>query len=226
MHNPVKFAAAALAAAVLCSCGAQGVRVGIVEKEYETGSSTVEARLPQFECDANPSFAESLNGEYDALMMSLLDEFIIKTQDKDAEFEIKSDVKLNNGRLVSVVCDGEVFSGGAHGEKFRICRSIDFVGGKILTLDDIFSDEGWKTAVDTRMEQLALSGDEEYKDLWEKPSTKLLKAENFYITDDSIVFFFPPYELSYYRRGFVEFEFEYSELSGYLTPEFAAMVSG
>ena len=211
---------------LLAGCSGEGIKVGVVEKSYETGSSAVQAKLPQFEYAANPDFAESLNSEYDALVMSLLDEFIARTQNsaEKSEFKLESDVKMNNGRLLSVVCEGEAFTGGAHGEKFRISKTVDFENGNTLTLADIFSDEGWKTAVNARMEQMAQSGAEEYRDLWEKPSTDILKEENFYINSEGIVFYFPPYELSYYRRGFVEFEFKYSELSGFLSDNFKSLI--
>ena len=226
MHNPLRFAVAAVAAALLAGCAGEGIKVGVVEKSYETGSSAVQAKLPQFEYAPNPDFAESLNSEYDALVMSLLDEFIARTQDstEKSEFKLESDVKMNNGKLISVVCEGEAFTGGAHGEKFRISKTVDFVNGITLSLTDIFADEGWKMAVDAKMEQMAKSGDEEYRDLWEKPSTSLLKEENFYINNNGIVFYFPPYELSYYRRGFVEFEFGYDELSGFLSDGFKELI--
>lgn len=226
MHNPLKFAAAAIAAALLTGCSGEGIKVGVVEKSYEAGSSAVQAKLPQFEYAPNPDFAESLNSEYDTLVMTLLDEFIARTQDsaEKSEFKLESDVKMNNGKLISVVCEGETFTGGAHGEKFRISKTVDFENGNTLTLADIFADEGWKTAVDARMEQMVQSGDEQYRDLWEKPSTKLLKEENFYTNNEGIVFYFPPYELSYYRRGFVEFEFGYTELSGFLSDGFKSLI--
>lgn len=226
MHNLVKLAAGITALTLTAGCSGGGIRVTETEKAYETGNSQVKASLPRFECSANPEFAEDMNREYDELIMSVLDEFIARTQNKTekSDFTLETDVKMNNGRLLSVVCDGEVKSEDAHGERFRVCRTIDFIEGKTLTLSDIFADEEWKRAVDAKMEQLAKSGKDEYEDLWEMPSTKLLKSENFYINDKGIVFFFPPYELSYYRRGFVEFEFSHEELSGYFSEAFREMV--
>ena len=218
MHNSVKFAAAAIAL-LLCGCSGEAVRVEFAEKAYETGNSEVEAYVPHFECETKSEFAEEMSAEYDTMMMSLLDEFIAKTEQSTerSEFKLESEVKMNNGKLVSVVSEGEVYTGGAHGEKFRVSRTFDFAEGRTVTLEDIFADDGWRMAVDAKMDRLATSGEGEYKELWEKPSTSLLRPENFYISNDAIVLYFLPYELSYYRRGFVEFEFKFDELSGYLS---------
>ena len=45
--------------------------------------------------------------------------------------------------------------------------------------------------------------------------------EYFYFTDKGIVIFYPPYELSYYSRGFVDFTIDYEDLYGYIKPEYS-----
>lgn len=221
MHNPVKLAAAALSAAMLFGCSGSGVKVNQAEKAYETGMSEAKAEIPQFECTKNREFAEIMNEEYENMILALLDEFMERTQKQTqkCEFDLENSVKLNNGRIVSVVCEGEAYTGGAHAEKFRMCRTMDFDEGKTLTISDVFSDDAWKQAADVKMLALAQSGEERYRDLWQQPETKDLNPENFYLKDDAVVVYFPPYELSYYRKGFVEFELKYKEFSGYMNED-------
>lgn len=225
MHNFVKLAAVGVL--LLCGCSEKAVSVELAEKKYETGNSEVQAEIPHFKSKTNPDFAEKLNSEYDTRLLSMLDEFIAKTEQNAAhsEFKLESKVKANTGRLVSVVCEGEVYTGGAHGEKFRIAQTFDFAEGKIVNLEDIFADDSWKMMADAEMSRRILSGDDQYKELWEKPTVALLKPENFYINGNSLILYFPPYELSYYRRGFVEFELQFEELSGYLSDYMRQMLA-
>ena len=66
----------------------------------------------------------------------------------------------------------------------------------------------------------------EYADIWEQPVIGEEQNECFYLTDDGLVIYYPPYELSYYARGFVEFVIPYSELYGYLKPEYVLLYKG
>ncbi len=220
MHNFVKVMLVIPALFLLFSCS-DSVGVSFDESVYETDKISVNAILPQVECPQNPSFADSVNGEIRQIVSALSEDVAKKAseREKKAKLEITSNVTYNDSRLVSILLECEADTGGAHPEKFRICRTYDFVGARRVLLEDVFTDEEWKKAVDAEMERRAKEEDE-YKGLWEIPSTKLLKNENFYFKDNGeIVFFFPPYDLSYYRRGFVEFEFTKEEMSGFIKPE-------
>ena len=51
-----------------------------------------------------------------------------------------------------------------------------------------------------------------YSELWEEPHITADNKNRFYMTDTELVIFFPPYELSYYAKGFVEFKIPLEEL--------------
>ena len=72
--------------------------------------------------------------------------------------------------------------------------------------------------LNSRLEKMSRQA--EYSDLWEKPIITDAQNEYFYFNDKGIVIFYPPYELSYYARGFVEFVIPYEDLYGYLKPEY------
>ena len=75
--------------------------------------------------------------------------------------------------------------------------------------------------LNARLEKLSLT--DEYSDIWEKPVVGEAQNENFYLSNGGLVLYYKPYELSYYSRGFVEFTIPYSELYGYLKPEYAVL---
>ena len=124
---------------------------------------------------------------------------------------------LFRSRVVSVVMEGEVSGDKPHGEKLRITRTYDFGEAKTVTLPELFMDDSWQMLIDNKMRELVEGGTDGYDELWEIPTAKLLNKENFYIKDGELVIYFPPYELSYYRRGYVEFNFAPQELARVLS---------
>ncbi len=219
MHNFVRITAAAALCALTCACAGGGAEVDFVSKEYESGGCEAEMRIVQF--GGAGDFCRAQNERWEQCAQETLDEFLRRGEGADeAKLELDSRVAANNGALVSVVAEGEAYTGGAHGEKFRICRTVDLAAGREFSLDDIFADAGWRDFADARMKELAESGAEEYADLWERPSAEQLGADCFYIKGNKIVFWFPPYALSYYRKGFVEFEFALKDFVGYLSDDF------
>ena len=48
-------------------------------------------------------------------------------------------------------------------------------------------------------------------------------SEQFYLNGKNIVIVYPPYELSYYERGFVEIPLDLESMSGYLKPEYRCL---
>lgn len=54
---------------------------------------------------------------------------------------------------------------------------------------------------------------DKYSELWEKPEITNENENRFYMTDTDLVIFFPPYELSYYAKGFIEFPIPLEEIN-------------
>lgn len=218
MHNFVKFAAAVVMGVSVCACSG-GAHIDFEEKEYEKDGARAYMRLA--ELSGMGDFCREFNEAQERRAQEMLDEFIVRSAGvRDAELSADSFVTEDNGRLVSIVTEGEAFFGGARAEKFRYCRTADVLDGKEYKLSDVFADDGWRNIADVRMRELAQSGRKEYEDLWELPSTELLGEGSFYIKKNKIVFYFEPYALSYYRKGYVEFEFSLEDFSGYLSEEF------
>ena len=204
---------------VLCACKGETVKTEIKCKEYEEPGYKVLIEIPEF--SGNSDFIKKLNEEYITLSDNIFMNF-----KKEAEMsEIKNDtlelyqyIKINKGGILSIIGECEAYTGGAHGTLSRVVKNIDINGEKELLLDDFFVDGEYKNRINSYIELMIEEKPSEFKELWKKPSVGENQA--FYINDKGIVIFYPPYELSYYSKGFVEIEIPHDELRGYLKPEY------
>lgn len=219
MHNSIKIAAVmTVVAAVICACGGSYPKIKSEEKSYKTDNCEAVIKVPEIETEKVSDFVSKLNKTYNKEVSAIIDDFLSKNNSEESTVSVNADTEVtrNDGRIVSIIFEGEAFDGGAHGEKFRICKTVDLEKEKIISVEELFESEEWKQMINNKMKILAET-DDDYSELWEIPSVELLKSENFYLKNNSIVMYFPPYELSYYRRGYVEFEFKAEEISGYLS---------
>lgn len=53
-----------------------------------------------------------------------------------------------------------------------------------------------------------------------KPVITEEDQNNYYITDEDLVIFFPPYTLSYYAKGFIEFDIKLTEIEGMINEKY------
>ena len=227
-HSLARTAAAVLTAAVLCGCSAKtAATITIDAIEYETDTATVYVERPEFSFMKNHELMEELNDAYEDEVDSALVAFDTLSQ-SGAElnggnkyvFEIHQDVKYNENDFISIVSDTYQYTGGAHGSSVWSARNIDTLTGAEVLLGDLFEDNNYKTVLDRLIEQEVTEHPEDYSDLWEKPQIKESNQCDFYVTEQGIVVFYQPYDLSYYARGLVEFTIDYADISGYLKEEY------
>ena len=224
MHNSLaRLSAAVLTAAVLCGCAShKAATITIESVEYETDTAEVYAERPEFSFMKNRALAGELNASYEK---ETDDESIaqdggeIRAGNKYV-FELRQDVKYNENDFISIVSDIYQYTGGAHGSSTWNARNIDTVTGDDVLLDGLFEGDDYKSVLDRLIWEEVEENPDEYGDLWEKPQIKDSNQRDFYLTDDGLVLFYQPYDLSYYARGFVEFEIDYSDILGYLKPEY------
>ena len=231
-HSLVRVGAAVLAAAVLCGCSADNAATITIESiEYETETATVYVERPEFSFMKNRELMDELNDAYEDEVDSALVAFDTLSQDgaplnggNKYVFEIHQDVKYNENDFISVVSDTYQYTGGAHGSTVWSAKNIDTLTGEQILLGDLFEDNNYKLALDRLIEQEVTDNPGDYSDLWEKPQIKESNQHDFYISDDGLVIFYQPYDLSYYARGFVEFTIDYADISGYLKEEYRRLV--
>lgn len=185
------------------SCSAGGIKTET--SEYEQEGKYARITLPVFE---NEGFDTEIRKTTDEILNNFL------LYNEKARLELDTDVKANGERIKSVVIDGTCEKGDNTPERIRIAKTMDFQEGRFLELSDFLTD-GWEQKADNIMKELSES--DEYDELWEMPTVAQMDKENFYIEDGKIVLFYPPYKLSYYSRGFVEFSIDMEDMRGYLT---------
>ena len=206
-------------------CSGSGPGIDITEKKYETDTSLVDIQIPQFKNFLNKEFEEELNNEYNNAVEKWLGDFSEECEKSSSgaekcTFRITQNLMLDIEPLLSVVGEVYVFTEGVHPSSSRVAKNIDTEQSKVLNLSDLFSDDSYTDVIQREINEILEKNPEEYHDLWEKPMLSSIHQEFFYLSEDGLVIFFPPYELSYYARGFVDFCISYDELSGYLKPEY------
>ena len=165
-----------------------------------------------------------INTSLDEVVNSKIKSFLKNSQDAKqrrngkAKLDISQEVKYDKNSVLSVVGECFEFTEGFNGKNTRIVKNINTNTNCELYLSDIFCDEKYVDMLNSRLEKMSRQA--EYSDLWEKPIITDAQNEYFYFNDKGIVIFYPPYELSYYARGFVEFVIPYEDLYGYLKPEY------
>lgn len=220
MHNFVKIAALfLLSLCVLASC-AKGVRIESVDKSYSTDTIFVDAKIPQLSGLSSASLQESVNGEYEKVLTDLLGDFskAAKATGDSSTFTVTTTEHYNKNGFLSVVTQVDSCAGSAHKSSHRITKNIDTRLSCELKLSDLFEGDGYIDMINARLAEEVEKNADKYTGLWEKP--KLSQNQSFYVNETSLVLYYPPYELSYYERGFVEIPLCLADMSGYLKPAY------
>jgi len=106
---------------------------------------------------------------------------------------------------------------GAHG--FEVVRvfNINANSGKILTLDDIFT-EGYRPILEEILSEMALT--ELYEGLLYSAEITLTDNIEFFLSDNRLVIFFPEYEIAPYSSGIIRFSVPFAAISHILLEEY------
>ena len=193
-------------------------------KEYSDEMQKVYIEIPVLKGFNDSEYEGKINNELYELCSSVENEFLNEASKESEnrigipELEIKCDIKINDSRLFSLEILSYLYTDGAVGTYTKYVKNIDLRNNTEIRFENLFNDDEHKKLLNSKLEQK--SKDAIYSDLWETPTIKDNQSEMFYFTKDGLVIFYPPYELSYYARGFVEFTIEYSQLYGYLSPDY------
>lgn len=216
-----RFLIVSIMALLLVSCNAKP-KINMVYNNYETDYSEVKIQTPKIDIPNDSEFSDRINELFDEETCKAVKEF-----DKNAananiaaksEFNISQKVNYNKNDFISITEEIYTYTGGAHGMTVRHTRNIDVLKKQEICLDDLFAEEGYENTLNRMIKELINNNAEEYGELWQKPEIR--KNQDFYITDDDLVIYYQPYELSYYARGFVEFPLKLTELKGYLKEDY------
>lgn len=220
------FLCGVLCAVILCGCTLNRIDVDFKTDSSENETVIIHTEIPVVK-GMNEEFCGQINTEYSEYTQSRINSFNENAVNTEGEREgkarlnITQEVKFNKKKLLSIVGECFEYTSGMTGAMSRIAVNIDTESEKRIYLCDLFNDEEYVDMLNARLEKI--SDSDKYSDIWEKPVIGEAQNENFYFADDGLVIYYPPYELSYYARGFVEFTVPYSELYGYLKPEYSEL---
>ena len=216
------------AVSVLCSCApAGGAQLRMTESGYTT--ETTEIKTQGFEISGIDN--ESFCGEVNTSVARDIDGAVVSFETMAQEagdnirmgnrciLNITQEVRCNENDILSVIEEHYVYTGGAHGSYMRYPRNYDLLQRKQIHLSDMFN-EGYVETLNRMIREREEADTERYSELWDKPEIRPEHETNFYINRDALVIFFQPYELSYYAKGYIEFELPFSELSGAMKEEY------
>lgn len=217
----------------ICGCSRNGgYTVKTLTDEAETDYSTVYAQTFEFGGLENKEYQSELNEELLGDTQNAINEFD-KTAMEAAEtlpegvkstLNITQKVTLNKNGIISFITENYTYLGGAHGMTVWIPYTINAreENPHRLELRELFkTDEDYIDTINRLIDELVEADPEKYSGLWAEPHINAEdNQEQFYLTDEDLVIFFPPYDLSYYAKGFIEFPIHRTELKGLLKEEY------
>lgn len=216
---------------VVSGCaGNGGYRADISKEEYETDYSTVYAEIIEFDGFNNKEYQSELNlsiqeeveesiNKFDSLALDAVDDI---PKGVKSALHITQIVKRNKDGVISFIEEQYRYLGGAHGNTSWYPRTVDvrMESPHIMELSELFADERYVDEINRNIDLLVEKSPEKYGEMWAEPHITAETKHTFYLTDEDLVIFFPPYELSYYAKGFIEFPIRLSEISGFLKEEY------
>ena len=165
------------------------IQKGILAYAFEGGV------IPDFQ-----SFIGEIKSEYESLMKDFPE------YNTGWQLEIKSDIIYQDSLYLSVASTIYTYTGGAHANTFQVYRSYDLQTGSTITLDDLL-EPGYKSDLNEAAEL-------EFRMAKQIPPSRDLDDEgyffngnrfelndNFAILNNSLLFYFNPYEIAPYALG-------------------------
>ncbi|MDO5522115.1 MAG: DUF4163 domain-containing protein [bacterium] len=126
--------------------------------------------------------------------------------------EVSYTITYNRNNILSVLFEGYLFAGGAHGMPYRVPTNIDLRVGEEVDLTKLknTSKEEIKKQVNDAFKKKI---DQDKSLYWDNAYTIVEQTKfedlKYYFTEDGIVFYFDPYVLAPYAAGFVEAAINY-----------------
>lgn len=197
--------------------------VKIHKEEQETDYSSVYAEVIEFDGFKNREYESQLNLSIEDDVTRAIKGFdALAVEAKEtlpkgvkSALNITQKVKRNTTDIISFITEIYTYTGGAHGTTVWEPKTIDVTSENPhnLKLGELFSDKEYLSKLNAIIQGMVKEDSEKYGELWAKPEVTAENENRFYMTDTELVIFFPPYELSYYAKGFIEFPIPLDELN-------------
>ncbi len=213
-----------------CAMMSDGYSVKINKEEQESDYSTVYAEILEFDGIKNKEYESELNMSIRTDVEEAIAQFDNLAQEASealplgvkSTLNITQKVKRNTDDIISFVTEHYIYTGGAHGNTSWYPRTIAVLSENPhdLQLGELFRDKDYIKKLNAIINTMVKENPDKYSELWEKPEITKENEYRFYMTDTDLVIFFPPYELSYYAKGFIEFPIPLAELNPLLKEEY------
>ena len=213
-----------------CAVFNDGYSVKIHKEEMETGYSSVYAEVIEFDGFKNKEYESELNMSTEEEVSNAIKSFdALALEAKEtlpkgvkSALNITQKIKRNTTDLISFITEIYTYTGGAHGTTVWEPKTIDVTSENPhnLKLGELFSDKEYLSKLNAIINDMVKENPEKYGELWAKPEITAENENRFYLTDTDLVIFFPPYELSYYAKGFNEFPIPLEKLNPILKEKY------
>ncbi len=121
--------------------------------------------------------------------------------------EVNYRVTYNEKDILSILFEGYLYAGGAHGMPYRMPQTFQVNTGKLLSLQDVtgLEKEQIRTLVNERFGELYKKSPDAFWDNAVELVGKLSYEEySYYVEQDGVHIFFVPYFVAPYAAGFIE----------------------
>ncbi len=206
-----------------CTLFSDGYSVKIHKEEQESDYSSVYAEIIEFDGFKKKGYQSELNMSTEedvAKAIKSFDALALEAKESlpkgvKSALNITQKIKRNTTDIISFITEIYTYTGGAHGTTVWEPKTIDVTSENPhnLKLNELFSDKDYMTKLNAIISAMVEENPEKYGELWARPEITAENENRFYMTDTDLVIFFPPYELSYYAKGFIEFPIPLQKLN-------------
>lgn len=112
-----------------------------------------------------------------------------------------------------------IYNGGAHPNFVLFADNFDYTTGLRLTAEDVFSvpEDIYRTRIlDEILKQIEKNGAENYFEEYREYLPQIFNPDQFYLTEEGIVYYFQPYDIAPYAAGVPSFLIPFSAMEDIL----------
>ena len=232
--------------------GKRGVHRFVTQRitENQTGAFTLEAsaKYPILYADTECPILAAINAEIKKDAEDFIDEAKAIYEEADASdadnipegarhitYEMDYDITLDRNNLLSIVEYYYMYTGGAHPNSHMVGKVYDLNDGSKIALTDILNTDAvsLETIITDELNKY-FEGveDKEYVQSVIEDGIKEIDNAGYYLTDNSLVIFYVPYQIASYASGYPTIEIPYDpgffkvSLTGYDLPELDVALEG
>ncbi|MGC8820616.1 MAG: DUF3298 and DUF4163 domain-containing protein [Fervidobacterium sp.] len=208
---------------VLLYVSKQGSLV-IVQSSSEDKIVKIHVEIPRLRNLKSVAFEQDINEEIESKIRQFVQQ-IKSTSQEDFksgiqrfpyEAYVKTQLRYNDGKIISFVVYYYGYTGGAHGSTIFDTYNIDIENLRVLKLYDIIQEDAEKVVKQEIVRQIEERKSDFFEDATATVFSKDISTMRFVISKEGITFIFDQYELAPYSTGMPEFVLPWSILDGFL----------